>query len=80
MFDVVGFYNEWWVKGVEVIGIFVYDVDWIEVKKVCQILDFCIGQILFEIGLMCIGFVEVFDVFDDLLVYIMIMLGLVCLD
>lgn len=79
-FDVVGSYNEWRVKGAEVIGIFVHDVDWIEVKKACQIPDPCTGQISLEIGSMRIGLAEVLDAFDDLPVYTMITSGLVRLD
>lgn len=76
-FQVVGEYNEWRVKGAEVIGIFVHDINQIEAKGWDEIPGLPDGELLCEIAVKCIDLANVFDAFPPLPVFTMSSTGLV---
>lgn len=75
-FQVSGAYNEWRVRGAEVVGIFVHDIDRIEAKKLLEIPGLPGGELLLEIGCARIDLAEVFDAFTTLPVFTMTSSGL----
>jgi hypothetical protein len=70
-FQVVGGYNEWRVRGAEVVGIFVHDISCIVVKKHLQVPGLPDGECLHTIGGKCIPLSEVFDSFPNRPIYTM---------
>lgn len=78
-FQVAGAYNEWRVRGADVLGIFVLDIYSVDVKKEMQI-SAPNGTSWSEISTVRIGLAEVLDTFDDLPVYTMTPSGLIRVD
>jgi len=77
-FQVDGAYNEWRVRGAEVIGIFVHDIYRVEAKSAMLIPGLPGGDPLPDIGVTRIKLTEVFDAFETLRIFTMTPSGLVC--
>jgi|GEM_PF-1424737 hypothetical protein len=79
-FCVVGAYNEWRVRGAEVVGIFVHDIRDIWVKKMTDIAGVAGAPRVQAIGEVSVTLSDVFDAFGDMPVYTMDSSGLIRLD